>query len=172
MADFDEAFELMMSNEGGHKLTSIKGDRGGQTYAGISRVAWPYWSGWKFIDNGDLDNEKLLEFVKQFYKENFWFIIKGDEIKLQKIANSIFDFAVNVGSKTAIRKAQETVFISADGVVEKSTLEKWNLSDSKFFCAVFAIHKINYYTGICNKNPSQQKFLLGWINRTVRMALV
>lgn len=34
MALFDPAFDKMIRNEGGFKLTHIEGDRGGQTYAG------------------------------------------------------------------------------------------------------------------------------------------
>ena len=37
MADFDPAFDKMIRNEGGFKLTHIAGDRGGQTYAGIAK---------------------------------------------------------------------------------------------------------------------------------------
>ena len=33
MATFDPAFDKMIRNEGGFKLTNIEGDRGGQTYA-------------------------------------------------------------------------------------------------------------------------------------------
>ena len=36
MATFDPAFDKMIRNEGGFKLTNIEGDRGGQTYAGIA----------------------------------------------------------------------------------------------------------------------------------------
>jgi lysozyme family protein len=39
MANFDPAFDKMIRNEGGFKLTNIEGDRGGQTYAGIARNA-------------------------------------------------------------------------------------------------------------------------------------
>lgn len=39
MADFEPAFQRTLKAEGGFRLTNIKGDRGGQTYAGISRMA-------------------------------------------------------------------------------------------------------------------------------------
>lgn len=39
MADFLPAFEEVVLNEGGYKLTDIKQDRGGQTYAGIDEWA-------------------------------------------------------------------------------------------------------------------------------------
>ena len=41
MATFDPAFDKMIRNEGGFKLTNIAGDRGGQTYAGIARNVHP-----------------------------------------------------------------------------------------------------------------------------------
>ena len=50
MATFDPAFDKMIRNEGGFKLTNIEGDRGQQTYAGIARNAHPDWSGWRFVD--------------------------------------------------------------------------------------------------------------------------
>ena len=34
MANFNFAFDKMIRNEGGFKITHIEGDRGGQTYAG------------------------------------------------------------------------------------------------------------------------------------------
>ena len=46
MADFLQAFESMIRNEGGYKLHSAEGDRGGMTYAGIARNFHPTWPGW------------------------------------------------------------------------------------------------------------------------------
>lgn len=34
--------------------------------------------------------------------------------------------------------------------------------------ANFRLHRIRYYTNICNRNPSQDKFLRGWINRALK----
>lgn len=38
MSDFVPAYERMIINEGGYKLTDVPSDRGGQTYAGISQI--------------------------------------------------------------------------------------------------------------------------------------
>ena len=37
MADFEKAFNKTMMNEGGFMLHDVEGDRGGMTFAGISR---------------------------------------------------------------------------------------------------------------------------------------
>ena len=44
MSEFQPAFESMIVNEGGYKLTNVSGDKGGMTYAGIARNRWPNWS--------------------------------------------------------------------------------------------------------------------------------
>ncbi len=41
MSDFLQAYERMIVNEGGYVLHTVQNDRGGQTYAGIARNAWP-----------------------------------------------------------------------------------------------------------------------------------
>ena len=40
MAEFLPAFESMILHEGGYVLHDVPGDRGGQTYTGISRKNW------------------------------------------------------------------------------------------------------------------------------------
>ncbi|HSD38603.1 MAG TPA: glycosyl hydrolase 108 family protein [Rhodocyclaceae bacterium] len=54
MADFSPAFEAMIQNEGGYKLSNVANDRSGQTYAGISRNFHAGWAGWTIIDRGDM----------------------------------------------------------------------------------------------------------------------
>ena len=69
MSDFLQAYERMIVNEGGYVLHTVKNDRGGQTYAGIARNAWPEWAGWAYIDAGDTPP---AEMVRGFYRSNFW----------------------------------------------------------------------------------------------------
>jgi len=70
MADFNDAYEKTILNEGGYKLHNVPDDRGGQTYAGIARRYHPNWPGWRYIDSNDLDNPELTKQVRAFYKEN------------------------------------------------------------------------------------------------------
>lgn len=95
-----------MENEGGYVLHEVEGDRGGQTYAGIARKFHPDWVGWKYIDDGNVSSQKIKSIVKSYYEENFWVSIAGYHINNHAVAESIFDFAVNAGVKTASRLAQ------------------------------------------------------------------
>jgi lysozyme family protein len=168
MATFGPAFDKMIRNEGGFKLTNIEGDRGGQTYAGIARNAHPDWSGWRFVDAGDLTQVELTQSVRDFYRREFWNRIGGDAITHQTIAETLFDFAVNAGSGTAAKLAQIVVGVVPDGGIGPRTLAALNGCDPELFALKYALAKVSRYAEICNRDRTQSKFLLGWINRTLK----
>lgn len=167
MANFLPAFDRMIRNEGGYKLTDIKGDKGGQTYAGISRNRWPRWAGWSFVDRNEIPPTQL---VRDFYKVNFWDKVRGDDLINQGIAESLFDFAVNAGEKTAIKLAQIVAGVAPDGSVGPKTLAALNALEVDYFRSHFALAKLARYRDIVTKDRSQAKFLLGWLNRVLESA--
>lgn len=167
MAEFESAFEKTIQNEGGYALSSVKGDRGGQTYAGIARNFHPAWPGWRYVDNGTTSDIELTALVEQFYREGFWDRINGEVIKDQSMAASIYDFAVNAGPVIAIKLAQMVVGVTPDGVVGPLTSSALNESSPNVFKLQYALAKVARYATICRKDPVQKKFLLGWINRTL-----
>jgi lysozyme family protein len=165
MADFAPAFEKMIRDEGGFQLTNIPGDRGGQTYAGIARNANPNWQGWAYIDHKDFGSATQL--VREFYKANFWDRIRGDELAVQAIAESIFNFSVNTGTTVAVKLAQLIVGATPDGAIGSKTIEQLNNCTADKFLPAYALAKISRYVQICMKDRSQSKFLLGWIRRVL-----
>jgi len=167
MAEFLPAFEKMIRHEGGYLLHEVDGDRGGMTYAGIARKFHPAWTGWASIDSKDMDNPKLTQMVRNFYLDAFWLSIFGDEIDSQPVADTIFDFAVNAGSRTAVKLAQIVAGTTPDGVMGPKTVEAVNGIEPDKFIMAYAIAKVARYAGICKRDASQKKFLLGWINRTL-----
>jgi len=166
MADFTPAFEKMLHDEGGMQLTDIPGDRGGMTYAGIARNPNPQWAGWPLVDRKEFGGS-LTSLVRDFYRTNFWDRIRGDELRSQEIAETIFNFGVNTGVGTAIKLAQVIVKAVPDGGIGPKTVELLNQCTPQNFMASYAIAKIARYAAICNKDRGQSKFLLGWINRTL-----
>lgn len=164
MADFERAYEKTLAKEGGYVLHTVKGDRGGMTYAGISRVNHPHWPGWIVIDRGQ---EPEADLVRHLYLTSYWRQIRGDDIARQEIAESLFDFAFNAGVKTAIKLAQIVAGVTADGVVGPKTLQAINALQVDYFRASFALAKIARYRDIVVKDRTQMKFLLGWLNRSL-----
>lgn len=177
MAQFEPCFEKVIKREGGYKLIDIPGDRGGQTYAGISRIKNKAWDGWDKVDRREFD-DALKGMVKDFYKNEFWNKIYGDVIGFQSAAYNIFEFAVNAGLQTSIRLCQRIIKVSVDGIFGDNTLKALNSfiadeKDEKIFILSFSLMKVIRYKSIVMNDPrrtddllvSNQKFLCGWINR-------
>lgn len=98
--NFDDAFARLIGNEGGY--VNNPADPGGETKFGISKRSYP-----------DVDIAGLtVEGAKAIYLRDFWAPL-GDApgpVKFQ-----VFDFAVNSGVQTAIRKLQAAIGVADDG---------------------------------------------------------
>lgn len=181
MAVFDLCFEKTMGLEGGYVLHEVPGDRGGMTYAGVARDAWPNWPGWELIDRGETSGPMLKAMVAEFYKKRFWAPIMGGQISRHKVAFGIYDFAVNAGVKIAVKTAQRIVWADADGVMGPKTIEAINNYahddvTANLFFAEYSLARVYRYKDICmgdrrrrqDSVKSNLKFLCGWINRVQR----
>lgn len=112
MAKFETAFDKVIFHEGGY--INDKDDKGGETYMGISRRAHPDSLIWQHVDKitkkfktpstitRELKkNIELTNLVRDIYKVNYWNPFNLNKEKSQRLANQIFDNAVNMGvSKT------------------------------------------------------------------------
>lgn len=174
MADFIEAFELMIAHEGGY--VNDPDDPGGETYKGIARKINSGWLGWHIIDllkrqsgfPASLDkNAELQDEIVNFYRVNYWDKVNGDQISSQKMAESIFDFGVNAGVATSVTLAQLVVGTTTDGVLGKNTVAKLNVFDPEHFLAAFTVAKIARYVSIVKKRPTSRKYFYGWILRAL-----
>lgn len=108
MAKFDEAFEKVVFHEGGY--VNDPDDKGGETYMGISRRAHPNALIWQYVDKITKQfsseskittelkkNKELTSLVKKIYKSDYWNPFDLTKEKSQRLANQIFDNAVNMG---------------------------------------------------------------------------
>jgi lysozyme family protein len=164
---FETAFSATMRREGGYKLHEVAGDTGGLTYAGIARNKNPQWPGWAHIDRGETPPTAL---VREFYFVGYWVPLRGDELKLP-IATDIYDFAVNSSAPrrpvVAVKLAQIVAGVEPDGVLGPKTVAALNTLDAEDFRKSYALAKLRRYAEIVNRNRTQSKFLLGWLNRTL-----
>lgn len=174
MALFQPAFEKILKNEGGY--VNDPQDPGGETYKGIARNMQSKWNGWVRIDLGktkqgfpqNLEQDEVLQLqISKFYETNYWDPIGADDITHQQVAESIFDFGVNAGIKTAIILAQQVVEATADGVSGPKTVEKINNFDPDHFIAAFTVMKIARYVSIVKRRPDSKKYFYGWICRAL-----
>lgn len=174
MANFQISLFKTLAHEGEYVNDPV--DPGKETYRGISRANHGHWKGWSVIDQykskanfpfnlaGNVDLDKQVEL---FYLYEFWLPLKADQIQNQTTADSIFDFAVNVGVINCIEKMQLIVGTIVDGRVGPKTLTKLNSLDFGYFQPAFTISKIRHYLAIIKKRPTSKKYLYGWIIRAL-----
>ena len=121
MASFDVALEKLLQKEGG--WCNVPGDKGGETYCGISSRSWPAWDGWSIIAKAKIHESyeegpaafskhlagipTLHARVSQFYLKNFWSKACADTMP-QALADEMLEQAVNLGVLRAVMFLQKT----------------------------------------------------------------
>lgn len=175
----------IIRKEGG--FNDIKEDRGGATNFGIS-LRYARGLGLR-LDNdgdGDVDADDIRLVTEQqarvLYVEDF-FLTPRLHLLPWGLQAFHFDFAVNSGTGRAIIELQDTLNalredsvildsnapLIADGRIGPRTLAAVNSAVQALgldgFMHRLVDNRIAYVRGIVHRDPSQSKFLRGWINR-------
>lgn len=151
---FLQAVLTILKNEGGY--VHDPSDLGGETKYGISKRAFP-----------DLDIKNLTEQdALRIYHTNYWLRINGDLLPSYELATQVLDMAVNAGPKTAIRLLQVILKVTADGSLGPITLNQLGKhTNLQALVERYRFERAAFYSLLVVKNPSQLRFLKGWINR-------
>lgn len=168
--------DIILKHEGGY--VNIDGDKGGETYMGVSRKSNPKWNGWSILDqykplkyNQKVKDRDLDTLVKRLYSNKFYEPLRIEEIKDMNLAAQLFDHSVNAGIKNGVKLLQKSINEAAgtklkiDGVLGELTMEALENSNQEEVGENYAIGRNQYYKNLVIKNPSQKKFLKGWLNR-------
>lgn len=167
MADFEKAFQRLMREEG-IGLSDHKADKGGQTFAGISRKFHPKWEGWRFVDAGDTPPTQL---VRDFYHQYYWMPVHADQIQSQPIAEALFSQYVNMGIN-AIKLMQQCLNVAPDGKIGPKTMAALNRYPEAYLLLLYSLANVRRYHAIGMKEKAQRVFWPGWIGRAIRLAEV
>ena len=185
MADFLQAFLRFKGIEFSRPDNILHKNKGenGLTYYGIYQSAHPKWSGWKKIKHhlskhnqyrkrASVSASKDFELtllVMEFYHRKFWKTLRLDEIKSQKIAEELFFFYLNTGSKKrTVRYAQQIVGAVADGSIGRNTIKALNTFNEDVFDRKYDDKQIVFYERLAKGNPKRYgRFLKGWKRRAV-----
>ncbi len=181
---FTSAFARTMKIEG--RYSNDKVDPGGETYRGISRVYWPGWYGWAFVDTSNFGTD-LYRLVEEFYLVNFWNQIQGDKLAeiSPEIAEEVFDSSVNMGIVKGVSILQDALSLlnnngriypdlMLDGQVGWKTLESLRIycasrPPTKEMAIARLLRVMNclqggHYIEQMRKYPDREKFR-GWFDR-------
>lgn len=166
---------LILQHEGGY--SNNPHDLGGRTYCGISENNFPQWPGWGILDsyslkyNQVLDNEQLTELVHDFYTQNFYTPMMVENLDSLVLSAHYYDCGVNCGIRTAVKMLQRSINqsltskIAEDGYIGSITISEANTLDPFKLVDAYVKEREGYYKSIVDRNPSQEVFLEGWLNR-------
>ena len=193
MADFTLSYDRIIGGkEGGY--SNHRADRGGETYKGVSRLWWPGWPGWPRVDVAkvqagfptNLEHDLALQqFVRMFYKDQFWNRILGDRLPAQPVADELFDQGVNMGVHKAVDNLQrecnllnrsdrgpKQLFpdLKRDGGLGPTTLEASIIliegGDAERIVKGMNRLQHGHYVGLIESDRTQEAFYRGWLDRT------
>lgn len=152
---FKEIFKHTLKWEGGDKLHNVAGDSGGWTKYGI---AYNY----NKQHFNSLEEFKKMDYDKasEIVYENYYKPLNLELVKKESQA-MLFDIGFNMGIKRAVILAQRALGLEDDGIAGNMTKKALpNLSKIEL-----NKRRVKYYNDIVKSNPSQIKFLKGWLNR-------
>lgn len=166
MSAFDDALKMVLKYEGG--FVNDPNDHGGATNKGITQVNYDSYRVSKKLTKQSV--EKITdEEVSDIYFKNYWSAAKCDQLPIQ-VAYVVFDTAVNSGVGRSVKFLQRTVGAVDDGAIGPQTLELvksfCNIKGALNIANTFINMREGFLKGIVDRDPTQKKFLKGWLNRT------
>lgn len=180
MANFEHVLPHIRRWEGNYSNHSK--DKGGETYAGISRKHHPNWPGWPMVDREKLQKGGKLPWnyliqdynlemqVKAFYQQ-YWKDAKAGEIQHQEAANIYFDLAVNSGIGRASQLLQKALNrlkvqppLQVDGSPGPKTIAAANVVNGVSLYQAIKEERQIWYDKL-KEDPDNASFYDGWIRR-------
>lgn len=169
MEKIDEQVNTILSHEGG--FVNDPDDRGGATNFGITQQTYSAWLG-RPASIHEVQAMKI-ETAKEIYLSNYYYAPRINGFP-EEIQPQVFDCSVNHGARRAIKFVQTVCNLSGfgpivvDGVNGPNTMntaKKANDAMGIYFNNAIADERIDFYHRIVKSNPSQEKFLKGWLKR-------
>jgi len=146
------AIDRVLKHEGGY--VNNPHDNGGETNFGIAKRWYP-----------DLDIKKLTrEQAIAIYYHDYWLKNCCEQLP-PALALTVFDCAVNQGGSFARKALQRLAKTTIDGIIGPKTIATVNAIAVLTLLEKFNDARLKRYRRTVKRNPSQQKYIKGWLNR-------
>lgn len=162
---FCKAVQFVFQSEGGTNYSSQ--DRGGLTNYGISKKQYPH------LDIAELTKNDALK----IYYTDYWLHTKCYTMQ-KPLAIAIFDTAVNCGNHSVGVWLQKSInntkpmtlpLLVVDGIIGSKTIRTLERCNQNCVLLKLIAHRLNRYTRLTAKDPTQKIFIIGWISRVSNM---
>ena len=142
-------------------------DKGGATMIGVTIGTYRTYcryKGRKQPSVTDLKNITYKEW-RDIVHTLYWSKWKADLIENQHVANMLVDWVWASGQGIGIKRVQKILGVTADGIVGPKTLAAVNSADPEVLFKKVYDARAAHFNAIVKANPSQKKWLKGWMNR-------
>ena len=171
----DDIITAIIDNEG-RTYENVRHDRGGPTKFGITlgRLRTERGKNVTWEDVRDLTEDE----ARDIYKRAYWFRPKINLLPWQ-LQHAVVDFYVTSGT-WAIKRLQRMLDQAGYPTIEDGVIGPGTLASAFAFCDAAPAHVVvnaycearaDFYRRIVAGNPSQKKFLRGWLNRARKFVL-
>lgn len=172
MAMKDKIIEFTIDKFEGH-LSNDSADRGGLTSYGITR---PFLAWYHHVKPEAINPQELTGMTKQEAMTIYAWAYDQYKVGLlpDDIQHIYWDMCVNHGVGNAVKIMQRAVTVlgfnigAIDGQLGFNTNKALHDADAKDHNALIrsiVFNRISFYKKIVINDPSQERFLQGWINR-------
>ncbi|MDA8217271.1 MAG: hypothetical protein M0Z94_06595 [Dehalococcoidales bacterium] len=172
----DDIISDVIRREGGAKFTNIEGDRGGATKYGITT---PTLSAWLCYPCGAQEVASLTEGVARAIYAGRFIRFAGtqaspighpgfDQITDMSLRALLVDWGATSGEvppTKALQRALQFAPSAVDGVIGPVTAGAANAGNADALYASVLAQRVAFYQKVATGNPSQEKFLAGWLDR-------
>lgn len=142
-------------------------DAGGATNKGVTIATWRA-CGYDKDGDGDIDVDDMrlltVADATMVLKRYYWDRWQADRIENQSVADILVDWVWASGVH-GIKIPQRILGVTVDGKVGNQTIAAINAAEpSELFKQIWLARK-DFLNGIVQRNPSQKRFIKGWLNR-------
>lgn len=163
MAKIEAIMPFILKWEG--RYSNHKNDKGGATNKGVTYKTWEAYCKKKGKEASLVTLRKMTNAEwTEIFKTSYWDAWKADCIMSQRVANICVDWSWMSGVKV-IKKVQKMLGLTADGIVGPKTLASINGHSEDALFGMIKEARKKFYESIVRKDPTQQIFFKGWLNR-------
>lgn len=144
-------------------MTNDPSDGGGRTQFGISERANP--EAWA-------DDRVTEEEAREIYARKYFTGPGFNRLKDRRLQHLLVDWGVTSGPYIVIQYLQRAVGTKDDGVLGPKTAAAANEANQVRLINRLVIDRVKMTGRIVNRNPSQARFLNGWLNRILEFLIL
>lgn len=168
MASFEPICQWLLFQEDDKRIPGKivnLGDGAGQTRLGITSKNFSQFVPSDFFSTMPFTN--AVQVAKGVYREHFWTLFSGDKVAFDAVAAPVLSASVNIngGVSRAVKILQEILGTVEDGILGPKTLTELNLKEPAIVAKLFRAGWENFYRHLADVNPSEERFLNGWLAR-------